>query len=155
MLNLAAATAVYVACSITDVCWSPPGSALIAAAMNNGGVAIYDLEYGKRLSSHNSAAAAAPPPTTIAGNATNAGSGALGGLGLRMQAQLQARTERVMVEHTRTVNRVCWHPGEGNVLLSVSAIMIHTGLLARLTGSRILPVWEAEPRAVTNSLQLL
>jgi hypothetical protein len=95
--------------------------------MNNGGVAIYDLEYGKRLSSHNptaAAAAAAAAPTATAGSAANASSGALGGLGLRMQAQLQARTERVMVEHTRTVNRVCWHPGEGNVLLSVSALIV-------------------------------
>jgi WD40 repeat protein len=123
-------------CSITDVCWSPPGSALIAAAMNNGGVVIYDLEYGKRLSSHTptaAAAAAAPAaPTATAGSAANASSsGALGGLGLRMRAQLQARTERVMVEHTRTVNRVCWHPGEGNVLLSVST------LIASITSSDV------------------
>ncbi|KAG5178800.1 WD40-repeat-containing domain protein [Tribonema minus] len=63
--------------SITDVSWSAMDSGLVAAAMNNGGIVVWDV-----LPSHHS--------------------------------------ERVMVEHQRTVNRVAWHPSEPALLLSCS-----------------------------------
>lgn len=79
--------------SITDVSWCPvPGSSLVAAALNNGGVGTWDLAQSRRAS--------------------------WGGAELP-QWQTQP-SDHVIVDHARTVTRVSWHPNDPSLLLSCS-----------------------------------
>jgi hypothetical protein len=85
-------------CSITDVAWSSvsttPG--LCAAALNNGGVAVWDVAH------------------------QGSWSGALSSASKLKSLSLHDRSEKLLTEHQRTVNRICWHPTDPHVMLSCS-----------------------------------
>ncbi|CAM9369862.1 unnamed protein product [Chrysoparadoxa australica] len=113
IMRLSVTTKGNVKSSITDIKFgaSDMSAALVAGGLKNGGVIVWDLQAERKVSESGTSSAAGSAGKMLGASMRSRIGSSIGG---------GAETAKIMVEHQRAVNCVCWHPSEANLLLSGS-----------------------------------